>query len=101
MARIFSKIFTSTPDFDFFKEDFAGFVCLLKVLCKHLITLPAGTHGRPLAKQPKLIAKDAQQLAVRLLQDGVIKHYEALSLDILGNGLNAMTALQAMYKDKR
>ena len=71
------------------------------MLCKHLVTLPADTHGRPLAKKPKLIAKDAQQLGVRLIQDGVVKHCEVLSLDLLGNGLNAVTALGAMYRDKR
>ena len=72
-----------------------------QVLCQHLVTLPADTHGRPLAKKPKLIARDAQTLAVRLLQDGVIKHYEVLSLDTLGNGLASLTAMGAMYRDKR
>ena len=63
--------------------------------------LQSDSHGRPLARKAKLIAKDAQQLGVRLLQDAIIKHYEVLSLDILGNGLNAISLMKAMYKDKR
>ena len=63
--------------------------------------LQPDTHGRPLARKAKLITKDAQQLGIRLLQDSLIKHYEVLSLDLLGNGLNAISLMNAMYKDKR
>lgn len=58
-------------------------------------------HGRPLPKKPKLIALDAQRLAIRLIQESIIKHFEVLSLDIIGNGLNALTQLKAMFRDKR
>ena len=73
----------------------------LQVMCSHLLSLNGDVHGRPLPKQPKAIAKDAQTLATRLLQDGVLKHHEVLSLDMLGNALNALVDLKTMHKDKR
>jgi glycerone phosphate O-acyltransferase len=59
-------------------------------------------HGRPLPKRPKDLAKDAQFLARQLIEEeGCVKHYEVLSLDILGNGLATLSSMGAMHKDKR
>ena len=57
--------------------------------------------GRALPKKPKDLAKDAQNLASTLLQEGAVKQNEILSLDILGNGLAALTDFGAIYRDKR
>ena len=58
-------------------------------------------HGKPLAKPPKAIAKEAQILASRLLRDGLIRHLEVLSLDLINNGLLALHHMDAARKEKR
>ncbi len=73
----------------------------VQVLCQHLLTLTNDIHGRPLAAPPKKIIKYAQLLAVDLIQENVIRHYEILSLDILGNALGILTDMGAMHRDKR
>ena len=73
----------------------------IQVLCHHLISMPGDLHGRPVPKKPKAIARDAQKLGIRLLQENVLKHHEVLSLDLLSNGLNALVDMGAMFKDKR
>ena len=73
----------------------------LQVLCQHLLSLAIDVHGRPLPKRPKDIAKDAQRLGIKLLQENLIKHLEVVSLDLLGNGLSALADMGCMFKDKR
>ena len=58
-------------------------------------------HGKPLAKPPKVIAKEAQILGSRLLRDGLIRHLEVLSLDLINNGLHALYHMDAVRKEKR
>lgn len=71
------------------------------VLCQHLLSLTLDVHGRTLPKRPGVLARDAQQLGVALLRDGVLQCYEALSLDLLTNGINALARMKAMHRDKR
>jgi len=58
-------------------------------------------HGRALPKRPKDLARDIQQLAARLLEENAVRHYEILSMDLIGNALVMLDNLQALYKDKR
>ncbi len=74
---------------------------MIQVLCQYLLTLTSDVNGRPLPKKQPALARDAQQLAVRLLQENVVKHYEILSLDIISNGLSVLADLGAVYRDKR
>ena len=59
------------------------------------------THGKPIAKPPKVIAKETQVLGSRLLRDGQIRHLEVLSLDLLNNGLHSLYHMDAARKEKR
>ena len=72
-----------------------------QVLCQYLLSLPGDIQGKPLPRKPKNFSKEAQKVAVRLLQENVIRHYEILSLDLLGNGLLALVEMGCMYKDRR
>ena len=58
-------------------------------------------HGRPLPKKPKDLAKDVQQLVIRLIKENAVKHYETLSLDLIGNCINALVEMDAVHKDRR
>ncbi|XP_013398318.1 dihydroxyacetone phosphate acyltransferase-like isoform X1 [Lingula anatina] len=80
---------------------FEPFLLAYWVLCKHLLSLGCDVNGKPLPKKPKVVCKEAQQLAVRWLQEGSLKHYEVMNLDILGNGLLSMIHMGAVAKDKR
>lgn len=70
-------------------------------MCQYLLTLASDVSGRPLPKKQPALARDAQQLAVRLLQENIIKHYEILSLDIISNSLTSLADIGAIYRDKR
>ena len=70
-----------------------------QVMCQHLLSLTHDIHGRPLPKKPKEIAKEAQNLGIRLVQENVLRHYEVLSLDLLGNALSSLNDFGAMYRD--
>ena len=63
--------------------------------------MQSGSHGKPLVKLPKAIAKEAQMLSARLLREGVVKHMEILSLDMMTNSLHALYHLGAVHKEKR
>ena len=63
--------------------------------------MQSGSHGKPLVKLPKTIAKDAQALSARLLREGAVKHMEILSLDMMSNSLHALYHLGAVHKEKR
>jgi glycerone phosphate O-acyltransferase len=72
-----------------------------QVTCQHLLSLPVDVHGRVLPKRPKDLSRNVQSLAVRLVEEGVVRHYEVLSLDVIANGLATLVDLNTMYKDKR
>ncbi len=59
------------------------------------------TKGRKLAKQSKDIVKKCQNFAAQLLEEGLIKNPEVLSLDLISNGLSALTDMGGFFKDKR
>ncbi|XP_064623219.1 dihydroxyacetone phosphate acyltransferase-like [Lineus longissimus] len=84
----------------FLSQMFEPFLLGYWVLCQYLLSLTL-TGTRPIAKQYKHILKESQALVTRLLQEGVVKHFEMLSLDMLGNGLNAIIEMGAVTKQKR
>ena len=63
--------------------------------------MQSGSHGKPLVKLPKTIAKDAQSLSAKLLREDAVKHMEILSLDMMNNSLHALYHLGAVHKEKR
>ena len=69
--------------------------------CQHLLSLPVDVHGRALPKRPKDLSRDIQQLAVRLLEENAVRHYEILSMDLIGNALTMLSSMKALHKDKR
>jgi len=85
----------------FYSQMFEPFLLAYWVNCQHLLSLPMDRHGRPLPKRPKDLAKDVQKLAVRLLEENAVKHYEILSMDLITNGLTMLIDMGSMYKDKR
>ena len=58
-------------------------------------------NGKPCAKRYDEVTRDVQRLIIRLLQEGVVKHYEMLSLNMLGNGFMAITEMGAVRKERR
>lgn len=85
----------------FYSLMFEPFLLAYWVVCQHLLSLPVDVHGRPLPKRPKDLTKDVQKLAIRLLEENAVKHYEILSLDLISNGLLMLMDFGTMYKDKR
>lgn len=85
----------------FLSHMFEPFLLTYWVLCHYLLSITPDVHGRPLAVKPRVLVLGAQRLSLSLLKDSVIRHYEALSLDILNNGLSALKEMNAMYADKR
>lgn len=85
----------------FLSQMFEPFLVSYWVLCQYLLTLTSDVNGRPLPKKQPVLARDAQQLGIRLLQENLVKHYEILSLDIISNGLTVLADLGAVYRDKR
>ena len=69
--------------------------------CQHLLSLPVDVHGRALPKRPKDLARDIQQLGLRLLEENAVRHYDILSMDLIGNALAMLADLKTLYKDKR
>lgn len=74
---------------------------LVQVMCRYLLSMQSGSHGKPLVKLPKAISKEAQMLSAQLIRDGHVKHKEILSLDILNNSLHSLYHLGAVHKEKR
>lgn len=85
----------------FFSQMFEPFLLGYWIACKCLLSMHNDAHGKPLAKPPKVIAKEAQILGSRLLRDGLIRHLEVLSLDLINNGLHALYHMDAVRKEKR
>ena len=73
----------------------------MQILCQYLLSNHPNVAGKPLAKTQKNLVKEAQMLTARLLQEGVVKHYEMLSLDMMGNGLHALFAMGGVSKERR
>jgi len=71
------------------------------VACQHLLSLPVDVHGRALPKRPKDLARDIQQLGLCLLEENAVRHYDILSMDLIGNALAMLADLKTLYKDKR
>lgn len=72
-----------------------------QVLCQYLLSIEGDVNGRTLAKPARELAKNTQALTAQLLQRGVVKHLEIMSLDLVNNGLNALASMGAVYRDKR
>ena len=77
------------------------YVLTFQVACQHLLSLPVDVHGRALPKRPKDVSRDIQQLAIRLVEQNAVRHYEVLSMDLIGNALAMLADLKALYKDKQ
>lgn len=85
----------------FYSQMFEPFLLGYWVVCQHLLSMNGDLHGRPLPKKPKDLAKDVQKLIVKLIQDNSVKHYEILSMDLIGNCINALVEMGAVHKDRR
>ncbi|XP_052769101.1 dihydroxyacetone phosphate acyltransferase-like isoform X2 [Mya arenaria] len=85
----------------FFSQMFEPFLMGYWVMCRYLLSMQSGAHGKPLVKLPKAISKEAQILSARLLREGHLKHKEILSLDMMNNSLHALYHLGAIHKEKR
>lgn len=85
----------------FYSQMFEPFLLAYWVVCQHLLSIPIDVHGRPLPKRAKDLTKDVQKLAIRLLEENAVKHYEILSLDLINNGILMLMDIGTMYKDKR
>ena len=70
-------------------------------MCRYLLSMQSGSHGKPLVKLPKAISKEAQMLSAQLIRDGHVKHKEILSLDMMSNSLHSLYHLGAVHKEKR
>ncbi|KAK3576754.1 hypothetical protein CHS0354_014567 [Potamilus streckersoni] len=85
----------------FFSQMFDPFLLGYWIMCRCLKSMQTGAHGKPLAKPPKVITKEAQNLSATLLRMGAFKHMEVLSLDMMNNGLQSLYHMGAVQKDKR
>ncbi|RUS83045.1 hypothetical protein EGW08_009184 [Elysia chlorotica] len=85
----------------FYSHLFEPFLLGYWILCQYLLSNHPNVAGKPLAKTQKNLVKEAQMLTARLLQEGVVKHYEMLSLDLMGNGLHALFAMGGVSKERR
>lgn len=85
----------------FYSQMFEPFLMSYWIICRYLLTKHFDNHGKPLAKPPKVIAKEAQAVSARLLREGAFRNMEVLSLDILSNGLNALYHMGVVSKEKR
>lgn len=85
----------------FFSKMFEPFLLGYWVMCRYLLSMQAGSHGKPLVKLPKTISKEAQLLSSQLIRDGHVNHKEILSLDMMNNSLHSLYHLGAVHKEKR
>jgi len=76
-------------------------MCIHQVACQHLLSLPVDVHGRALPKRPKDLSQDIQQLALQLLEQSAVRHYEIMSMDLIGNALTVLADLNTLFRDKR
>ncbi|XP_041353504.1 dihydroxyacetone phosphate acyltransferase-like isoform X2 [Gigantopelta aegis] len=85
----------------FFSQMFEPFLLGYWIVCRYLLSMSPGVNGKPLARPPKVMAKEAQLLSAQLLRDGIIKYHEVLSLDMMNNALLALYNMGAVKKEKR
>jgi glycerone phosphate O-acyltransferase len=85
----------------FYSQMFEPFLLGYWILCQYLLSNHPNVAGKPLAKTQKTLVKEAQMLTARLLQEGVVRHYEMLSLDMMNNGLHALFHMGAVSKERR
>ncbi|BFZ06861.1 hypothetical protein BsWGS_09899 [Bradybaena similaris] len=85
----------------FYSQMFEPFLLGYWILCQYLLSNHPNVAGKPLAKTQKTLVKEAQMLTARLLQEGLVRHYEMLSLDIMNNGLHALYCMGAVSKERR
>ncbi|KAH3844317.1 hypothetical protein DPMN_086575 [Dreissena polymorpha] len=85
----------------FFSQMFEPFLLGYWAMCRYLLSIEKGSHGKPLVKLPKTISKEAQVLSAQLIRDGHVKRKEILSLDMMSNSLQALYDLGAVHKEKR
>ncbi|CAH1793298.1 unnamed protein product [Owenia fusiformis] len=86
----------------FHSQMFEPFLLGYWVMCQFLLSMNGGdSNGKPLPKSPSVIVKETQSLAANLLQENIIKHYEVMSKDMLGNALQSFVEMGAVFKEKR
>uniref|UniRef100_A0A0B6ZSK3 Phospholipid/glycerol acyltransferase domain-containing protein n=2 Tax=Arion vulgaris TaxID=1028688 RepID=A0A0B6ZSK3_9EUPU len=85
----------------FYSQMFEPFLLGYWILCQYLLSNHPNVAGKPLAKTQKMLVKEAQMLTARLLQEGVVRHYEMLSLDMMNNGLQALFYMGGISKERR
>ncbi|XP_059144177.1 dihydroxyacetone phosphate acyltransferase-like [Physella acuta] len=85
----------------FYSQMFEPFLLGYWIMCQYLLSNHPNIAGKPLAKTQKMLVKEAQMLTARLLQEGVVKHYEILSLDMMNNGLHALFHMGGISKERR
>ncbi|XP_005103445.1 dihydroxyacetone phosphate acyltransferase [Aplysia californica] len=85
----------------FYSHIFEPFLLGYWILCQYLLSNHPKVGGKPLAKTQKTLVKEAQMLTARLIQEGVVKHYEMLSLDMMNNGLHALFHMGGVCKERR
>jgi len=87
----------------FYSHIFEPFLLGYWILCQYLLSNQpkAVAGGKPLAKTQKTLVREAQMLTARLLQEGVVKHLEMLSLDMMNNGLHALLHMGGVCKERR
>ncbi|PVD26429.1 hypothetical protein C0Q70_14106 [Pomacea canaliculata] len=71
------------------------------VMCQFLLSSRLQVSAKPLARTQKTLVKEMQALSARLLQEGVIHHYEVLSMDMANNCLHALYHMGGVSKEKR
>lgn len=70
-------------------------------MCQFLLSSRLQVSAKPLARTQKTLVKEMQALSARLLQEGVIHHYEVLSMDMANNCLHALYHMGGVSKEKR
>ncbi|XP_064601492.1 dihydroxyacetone phosphate acyltransferase-like [Liolophura sinensis] len=85
----------------FFSQMYEPFLLGYWVLCQCLLSMTRDPHGKPVPKEAKTLCKEAQALSARLLREGIVKHQEILSLDMMNNGIKSFLKLGALAKETR
>ncbi|XP_067681176.1 dihydroxyacetone phosphate acyltransferase-like [Haliotis asinina] len=85
----------------FYSQMFEPFILGYWIMCRYLLSMTPGVNGKPLARPPKVMTREAQLLSARLLRDGTIKHHEILSLDMMTNALHSLYIMGAVRREKR
>ena len=76
-------------------------VHLLQLMCRSLMSGHSQVAAKPQASTQKTIVRDMQALTSQLLKEGIIGHYETMSLEMAGNCLFSLCSMGAVGKEKR